>query len=123
MKLLQIGCGAVSLMAMLMLLSPAKSLAQDPLKVAPGMYKLLMENESVRVMEVTIKPGDKIGMHSHPDHILYVLKPGTVTITTSDGKASEVIAKEGEVMWMPAVSHSAMNNGKTEFKGLVVEIK
>ena len=29
--------------------------SQDPLKVAPGMYKLLFENERVRVMEVTLQ--------------------------------------------------------------------
>jgi hypothetical protein len=40
--------------------APRPAAAQDPLKAAPNMYKLLFENDRVRVMEVTFKPGRRL---------------------------------------------------------------
>lgn len=54
--------------------------AQEPLKVAPEMYKLLHENDRIRVLEVTFKPGSKIPKHSHPDHMVYALTAGKLKI-------------------------------------------
>jgi quercetin dioxygenase-like cupin family protein len=97
-------------------------LAQDPLKVAPTMYKLVTENARVRVMEVTFKPGEQIATHSHPDHLAYFLSGGTLKIT-ANGKTNEVIGKAGDPVWIPAETHSAVNTGKTEVKVLVLELK
>ena len=66
----------VMMLAVLSLMSAQVVLAEDPLAVAPKMYKRLFENERVRVMEVTFEPGDKIAKHSHPDHFVTVLEPG-----------------------------------------------
>jgi hypothetical protein len=38
----------------------------DAVKVSPEMYKVSLENDSVRVPEVRIKQGAKVEMHSHP---------------------------------------------------------
>ena len=46
------------------------SRAQDPVKVAPGIYKVILENDHVRVLEVTLKPGEKVPMHSHPASVV-----------------------------------------------------
>src|SRR5690349_11703002 len=82
----------------------------DPLKAAPGMYKLDFENEQVRVMEVTFKPGEKIAKHTHPSaHFVYVLEPGQLTISKPDGTSSVADLKQGQVMWMPAETHWAQN--------------
>ena len=43
----------------------------DAVKVAPESYKVLLENDRVRVLEYRIKPGYKNAMHSHPDFLLY----------------------------------------------------
>jgi quercetin dioxygenase-like cupin family protein len=99
------------------------ALAQDPLKVAPDMYKLVMENERVRVMEVVIKPGGKIGTHSHPDHLGYVLAGEKLTITGADGKAMDHALKPGDALWIKAETHSGVNTGKTDVRVLVVELK
>ena len=42
------------------------ALAQDAVKVAPEHYKILLENEHVRVIENTLAPGEKDAMHTHP---------------------------------------------------------
>jgi len=67
----------VFLAAVLAAIAPHTAAAQDPLKVAPPeIYKLVYENDRVRVMEVTLPPGGKIAKHSHPDHYVYVLGAG-----------------------------------------------
>ncbi len=97
--------------------------AQDPVKVGPTIYKLLFENDRIRIMEIAFKPGDKMGTHSHPDHFVYILAAGKLKITKADGKVADVDAKIGEVIWSPAETHSAVNPGTTELRALVVELK
>ncbi len=95
----------------------------DALKAAPDVYSLLMENERVRVLNVKFKPGQKAVMHSHPDHLIYVLKDGKLKITMPEGPGNEVGLKAGQVIWMPAGQHAAENVGGTEANNLVVELK
>ena len=97
--------------------------AGDPLKVAPDMYKLLFENDKVRVMELTFQPGQKISEHSHPDHFVTVLEPGQLKIFKPDGSSQQLTLKKEEVVWIPAETHWAQNTGKTEVKLLVTELK
>jgi quercetin dioxygenase-like cupin family protein len=97
--------------------------AADPLDVAPDMYKKSFENERVRVMTVAFAPGQSIPEHSHPDHFAYVLETGTLKITKSSGEVTEVTPKVGDVVWIPAETHSAVNTGSTPVKLLVVELK
>ena len=97
--------------------------AQDPLKVAPDNHKLLFENDQVRVYEFTAKPGEKIAMHSHPNHFAYMLAPGKMKFTTADGKAVEKEYGAGDIRWSDAVTHTVENIGDTDVKALVVELK
>jgi quercetin dioxygenase-like cupin family protein len=97
--------------------------AQDPTQVAPGKYKMILENDRVRVLEVRITPGDSIGKHSHPDHIAYSVGACTLSITGPDGKAQEISMKDGEALWLPATTHSAVNSGKTDCRVAVIELK
>lgn len=97
--------------------------AGDPIQVAPTMYKLLFENDRVRQMEVTFKPGEKIGEHSHPDHFVTVLDPGKIKISKPDGTSTEVNLTAAQVMWIPAETHWAENTGTTTFRLLVTELK
>lgn len=99
------------------------SFAADPLEVAPDMYKLKFENERVRVMEVTFQPGEKIAEHSHPDHFVYAVEGGKLTITKADGTVSDAEVKPGDIVWIPAETHQAVNTGSTVVRLLVTEIK
>jgi hypothetical protein len=42
-------------------------------KVAPDIYKVLLENDAVRVLEIRMKQDEKSEMHSHPRSVEYVL--------------------------------------------------
>jgi quercetin dioxygenase-like cupin family protein len=98
--------------------------AQDPLTVAPNIYKkVLFENESVRVLEVEMKPGEGSAVHSHPKHLAYVVQGGQITFDGPDGKPQVAELKAGEVMWMDAITHSGKNTGKTVIKGIITELK
>jgi len=96
----------------------------DVLEAAANAYKLLMENEKVRVMEVRLKPGEKALMHDHPnDHVVYVMKNAKFKLTSPGGKATEIDLKAGQTLWLPAGPHQTENTGTSEGHNLVVELK
>jgi quercetin dioxygenase-like cupin family protein len=96
----------------------------DALKAAPGAYRLLMENERVRVMEVRLKPGQKAPMHNHPDdHVVYVKNNARFKLSSPDGKDSVIDLKAGEALWLEAGPHETENTGTTEGLNLVIEVK
>ena len=97
--------------------------AADPLEVAPDMYKLKFENDRVRVMEVTFQPGQSIPEHSHPDHFVTVEEGGQLKITKADGTITDADLKVGDVVWINAETHSAVNTGTTVVRLLVTELK
>jgi quercetin dioxygenase-like cupin family protein len=100
------------------------ALAQDALKAAPEHYKVLVENEHVRVIENTLKPGEKDGVHTHPSGWYYVTKPGLMKIGHPDGKTEMWEAKEGEAGWLKAEApHTSENVGKTTMGFVLVEVK
>jgi len=94
----------------------------DPLEVAGNVYKLKMENDRVRVFEVTFNIGDKAAMHHHPDHVVYVLEGGKMKLT-SGGKTDVLDLVDGDVIFLKAQSHEAENVGQSTLELLVVELK
>ena len=96
--------------------------ADDIVKVAPQNCKVLLENENVRVLEYTAKAGEKIAMHSHPNHIVYVLSEGgTTKFTGADGKTVEREMKMGDTVWVEAGSHATEHMDVS--RALIVELK
>jgi quercetin dioxygenase-like cupin family protein len=95
---------------------------QDPLNVGKNVYKLVMENDRVRVLDLFLKQGDKVAMHYHPDHVIYVLNGGKAKLTSS-GKTDVMDMKSGQAIFLKALSHDAENTGKTDLHLLVVELK
>jgi beta-alanine degradation protein BauB len=90
--------------------------------VAKNVYKFVMENDRVRVLEVLFKPNEKAVMHHHPDHLIYVLKGGKAKITSA-GKTNVMEMKDGQAIFLEAQDHEAVNIGKTDLDLLVVELK
>lgn len=94
----------------------------DPMVTASNVYKLLNENDKVRVLEVVFKPGDIAKMHHHPDHIVYALKGGRMSLT-SQGKSQEMTIKSGSVSFHDEQDHEGKNIGDATIDLLVVELK
>jgi len=97
--------------------------AQDPVTVSPNIYKVILDNDQVRVLEIHLKPGEKSPMHSHPNSIVYALSSGTVRFTGEDGKTNDSKLEKGECLWRPAEKHSPQNIGKTEVHAIQIELK
>ncbi|MGE0868153.1 MAG: cupin domain-containing protein [Kofleriaceae bacterium] len=102
---------------------PAKPAPTDPIEVSPETHSLVMENESVRVLNATFSAGSEAGMHKHGNHFVYVATPGKLAVTDGDGKTEEMDLKAGTGMFMPATSHKAKNIGSSELKLVIVELK
>ena len=104
--------------------TPAR--AQDPAKVMPRSFRVVLENEKVRVLEFTSRPGMGIcgeGMHSHPERLNVVLNGWESRVSTADGKTRLNARKDGEVFWAKAVTHKVENVGKSGSRVLMVEFK
>jgi quercetin dioxygenase-like cupin family protein len=100
------------------------SFAQDAVKVAPTVYKLLLDNERVRVLEVTVKPGETTPLHSHPDYSVYAIDGGMVRFFSSAADTGVVVElKTGNASWHNAEVHSAKNVGTTTIRVVVTELK
>ena len=96
---------------------------QDVVKVSPETHKVLLENEHVRVLDVHAKPGEKVGMHSHPASTLYYLTDGKLKVTYPDGRTEERSVKAGTAVWSEAVTHAVENVGANDFHEVHIEIK
>ena len=97
--------------------------AQDPVKVDQKHYKVLFENEQVRVLRIQYAPGDKSPMHQHPDSVAVFLSDQRAKFTYPDGKSEEISAKAGEARWTPAGTHQPENVGDKPLELVLVELK
>ncbi len=96
----------------------------DPVTVSPAIFKILLENEHVRVVEYTLAPGQRDEWHTHPPKMSYVLSGGTLRITTEDGPSFLTEEGQGAASWMEALGrHYAENVGQTPVRILLVEVK
>ena len=73
-----------------MLAEKSQTTWPDPAIVAGDVYKLVMENERVRVFDVHFKPGQKAVMHDHPSHVIYVMSDYTLDLMIPDGSSQEI---------------------------------
>jgi hypothetical protein len=96
--------------------------AQDRATVIPGM-KVLLENECVRVQYHDVGVGQTAPMHSHPNYVVYTLRPFKARIRLKDGTQRISQRKAGKAYWNPAITHSVENLGKTSIHNLIVELK
>jgi beta-alanine degradation protein BauB len=97
--------------------------AADPVHTDGDKYKIVFENDRVRVLEYRDQPGDKTHEHRHPAFVLYAVTPFKRRITLPDGKAMLREFKGGEVLWSDAQIHIGENVGTTPTHVIMVELK
>ncbi|MEO8755321.1 MAG: hypothetical protein ABI624_21885, partial [Casimicrobiaceae bacterium] len=101
-------------------------LAQDASKVDPRGYKVVVDNDHVRVLEYVSKPRLGVcgqGMHSHPDHVTVVMSDIKAKVTLPDGKTFVAENKPGDVFFEPGGMHTVENIGGRDARSFIVEIK
>ena len=115
---------AASSLALVLMLAAGTVKAQDPVKVAPNNFTVLLENERVRVLDFHTKAGVKIPLHSHPAYISYSISgAGKTKFTSADGKVTEPPAKTGQATWHEAETHASEYEGTGTAHVLLVELK
>jgi beta-alanine degradation protein BauB len=100
-------------------------MAEHILKAAPKSAKIIFENERVRIIEITMKKGQKIPMHSHNRGFSYSLNAGRIRSIREDGKSKVFDVEKGEVGWSDedgAETH-AVENLRGVLRELAVEFK
>ena len=96
---------------------------QDPLIVNSKTIALKLENPRVRVLEATLKPGEKENTHSHPPYVIYVIAGGKFRNHAADGTTSNGEFKTGDVIYRDPMTHWAENTGDTTIRLVLVELK
>jgi len=95
----------------------------DIVEIAPEQHTVLFENDRIRMLKVTVKPGDKVAMHRNPENVNYILKAGILRLTGADGMVQDVTLTAGQVIPAPVGSHAVENIGDTEVQTIGVEMK
>ncbi|MFQ5583523.1 MAG: cupin domain-containing protein, partial [Calditrichia bacterium] len=96
---------------------------QDPTVVDSKHYKVVFENDQVRVVRITYGPGEKSVMHYHPDGVAVFMTDNKVKFTKPDGKTFEIAGEAGQVIWDPAGKHLPQNMGDKPMEVILVEMK
>lgn len=101
---------------------PAYDPAMDPVNVEAKFLKMHKDTLGIKLYEVTLNPGDSVGIHNHPDHVIYVAQGGTLRIYSQDGKLQDAELPTGAAIVAPAESHYGLNIGNTTLKLVVADI-
>ena len=69
----------------------------DAVTASPDVYKVILENDSVRLVSATWKPGQRDMMHSHRAIVIYVLSGcEKMRVHSADGTSHDWSAKSGD---------------------------
>jgi hypothetical protein len=97
---------------------------KDPLETDPDKYRVVFENERVRVLEYRDKPGQKTSPHFHPDYVICALSSFQRRLTLpEEGKSGTRDIKVGDVSFGKAQVHVGENVGTTDTHVIMVELK
>jgi hypothetical protein len=98
--------------------------AQDPVKTEPDLYKVLLDNDQVRVIDYHLGKGQKEPLHAHATPaVVYWFTDAKLLNTLPDGKSKQLSGKAGEAIWRGPATHTTENVGDAEVRALVVECK
>ncbi len=95
----------------------------DPTITDPDKYKVVFENDRVRVLEYRDEPGQKTSPHTHPDSIVHTLSGFRRRFIGGGGESREATLPQGQTLWLDAQTHSGENIGDTPSQVLFVESK
>ena len=94
----------------------------DPVATNPQHYRVVFENDRVRVLEYSDRPGDRTTPHQHPDSVMHTLSSFRRRLHSGDAHR-DVDMPAGMTGWLPAQRHSGENIGDSDTRVLFVELK
>jgi len=98
--------------------------AQDWVKAAPEDKKILVDNDHFRMVEVTLQPGKKEALHSHPEYIEYFMESGKMIVTYPGKEPVTWNVEKGKAYsGKPEPPHTIENAETKPIKLLLIEMK
>lgn len=94
----------------------------DPTVTNAEHYRVIFENDQVRVLEYTDRPGDQTTPHTHPDSVMYTLSSFRRRLVSGE-MHREIEMESGVAGWLPAQQHYGENIGETPTHVIFVELK
>ena len=94
----------------------------DPITNNPQFYRVMFENDRVRVLEYLDGPGDATLPHQHPDSVMVTLSSFSRRLRSGD-QEMDVEMPEFQARWLDAQEHSGENTGITPTHAIFVELK
>ena len=94
----------------------------DPVLSNPEHYRLLWENEHVRVLEYTDLPGDETTEHHHPNSVMVTLSDFRRQLKQGE-RTADVELAAGQALWLPEQEHSGRNTGDSPTHTILIELK
>src|SRR2546423_1631832 len=115
----------VPLIAGALMAATSLTAAQDKPVTPPDSYRVVMENERVRMIEVHVKPRSKVNVDSEPgrERFLYMLSDGALILAPPGKTPYEFALHAGETAVFPAVSPTVENDTDSAVRALMVEVK
>jgi uncharacterized RmlC-like cupin family protein len=99
-------------------------LAQSFMKTDPTVVKVLADTTYMTSMLVTIPPGYKSALHTHPAHFVYALTDGSLHVDYADGTTGDYPLKMGDNFSAPPEApHMTSNTGTKAISFILVEFK
>jgi beta-alanine degradation protein BauB len=103
-----------------------ESLAQDARTADPRSFRVVLENDRVRVLEFRSRPGLGVcgqGMHTHPARVTVSLTGAKYRVIAADGRAVVREVEAGDVFFAGPVTHSTENIGGAGARSYIIELK
>jgi len=94
----------------------------DPTVTDPDRYRVVFENDRVRVLEYRDEPGQGTHLHDHPDSVMITLSSFRRRLEIG-GATRDVELQAGQVRWLDAQRHRGENIGETPSHVFFVELK
>jgi len=101
------------------------ALATDKPVTPPNSFRVLMENERVRMIELNISAHSKVDVESPPgrERFLYMLTDGALVLAPPGKTPNEFALHAGETAVFPAVSPTVENDSDQTVRAVMVELK
>ncbi|CAB4871053.1 MAG: cytoplasmic protein [Actinobacteria bacterium] len=99
--------------------------SDDAAIVAGDAYKVVLENEFVRILELRMEPGAKTEPHGHPNMVAVMIDGGTFRFggPHSSTTPTDLEIPSGSVSFQPADRHTTENIGGAAVHGYLIELK
>ena len=95
---------------------------RDPTVTNPEHYRVLWENDFVRLLEYIDQPGERTSAHDHPNSVMVTLSSFSRRLSAG-GREFETALNPGQAVWLPAQRHAGENIGETSTHAIFIELK